>query len=398
METSKVVILVPFFEREGGVSAVAHFLYGVLSESRYYAPRIISLASSSQDSVSSRLLSPSSWGGRTYRLGVHRGIQYEHFGSSVAEFEPLRYAPRGELTETLNDFDLVQVVAGHPAWALVSVNLDVPVALQVATLARVERSMKMTEGDGLLGYWRGMMTYLTHQLGQYALRQVDTVFVENQWMLDHVSTTAPSTETIFAPPGIDTHQYSPSETPFSERDYILSVGRFGDRRKNVQLLFNAYARLHQDLRDDCPPLNLAGRTPPPQEVWAVAEEHGVRENITFHADVSERRLIKLYRKAKLFMLSSDEEGLGLVILEAMGCGIPVVSTRCGGPETAVQDGRTGRLVPVGDAGALASAARELLQSPQKLKSMGENARSRAVNVFSKEATGERFKRVYNQLI
>jgi len=302
------------------------------------------------------------------------------------------------LTDVLNRYDLAQVVAGHPAWSLPVLKADIPVALQVATLARLERASDMTTGYGLLRVWRILMTHLTHYLGQIALRRVEAVFVENKSMLDHVSTTAPSTEVVFAPPGIDTKKYSPSETPFGERDYILSVGRFADRRKNVGLLFKAYARPREGLQDDCPSLKLAGRTAPPQEAWTVAKKLGVREHVTFHAAVSEERLVELYREAKLFMLSSDEEGLGLVILEAMGCGIPVISTKCGGPETAVEDGRTGRLVSVGETEALAAAARELLCDPQKLESMGERARSRAVDVFSKEATGDRFKRAYDRLI
>ena len=62
-------------------------------------------------------------------------------------------------------------------------------------------------------------------------------------------------------------------------------------------------------------------------------------------------LVELYRGAALLALSSDEEGLGLVILEAMASGIPVVSTACGGPQTSVVDGETGFLTPVGDAAA-----------------------------------------------
>ena len=61
----------------------------------------------------------------------------------------------------------------------------------------------------------------------------------------------------------------------------------------------------------------------------------------------------------MFLLSSNEEGLGLVIGEAMAAGLPVVSTRCGGPETFVVEGVTGYLTPVGDAQAMALKIAEL---------------------------------------
>jgi glycosyltransferase involved in cell wall biosynthesis len=235
-------------------------------------------------------------------------------------------------------------------------------------------------------------------MGDRALRQVDAVLVENSWMHDYVEETASSTQTIFAPPGVDAEQFTPSDTLFKERDYILSVGRFGDPRKNAPLLFKAYAKLRNQSQGHVPSLVIAGRTAPPEKAWAVAERHGVREHITFHKDVSRDRLIDLYREAKLFLLSSDEEGLGLVLLEAMACGVPVVSTDCGGPKTVVRESHTGTLVPTGDAEALARAAASLLRDDDTLYTYGKNARQRIVEHFSEDATAQRFFAVYDELM
>jgi glycosyltransferase involved in cell wall biosynthesis len=69
-------------------------------------------------------------------------------------------------------------------------------------------------------------------------------------------------------------------------------------------------------------------------------------------------------KADVFVLSSAWEGLGNVIIEALLCGTPVVSTDCpSGPAEILENGRYGRLVPVGDPDALASAIAEALRSP-----------------------------------
>ena len=241
------------------------------------------------------------------------------------------------------------------------------------------------------------MTRIATRMGDWALQNVDTTFVENEWMQTHVQNVAPSTNTVFAPPGVDTETFRPSDIPYADREYILSVGRFADPRKNVHLLFETYARLKERLGPDAPNLVLAGRTAPPADAWDLAEHRGIADSISFLEDVSLDRLVDLYREAKLFVLSSDEEGLGLVILEAMACGVPVVSTDCGGPGTVVQDGETGRLVPTRDADRLADAAVTLLRHPSRLQSFGANSRERAVSEFSEEATIRRFRKEYERL-
>jgi glycosyltransferase involved in cell wall biosynthesis len=234
-------------------------------------------------------------------------------------------------------------------------------------------------------------------MGDWALREVDSVFVENEWMKQYVRDTAPTTNTVFAPPGVDSNTFQPSDTPHGEREYILSVGRFEDPRKNVHLLFEAYAKLKDRLGQETPDLVLAGRTAPSTEAWNLTETYGIRGSITFYEDVPLDHLVDLYREAKLFMLSSDEEGLGIVLLEAMACGVPVVSTDCGGPSTVVQHGETGRLAPIGNAEKLADAAEDLLSNPSRLQSMGENSRERIVSEFSEKATIQRFRTEYERL-
>ncbi|MCS4044981.1 glycosyltransferase involved in cell wall biosynthesis [Salinibacter ruber] len=394
-----IAIVIPSLQTGGGVTTVARFLYGVLQGQPGYDPNYVSIATQRDDSASLRLLKPDTWvSGIQVETGTDEGNPYRHVGAFLTEFEFQRYRPRPKLTRILNEHDLIQVVAGHPAWALVAGNTDSPVSLQVATLANVERAMKRQEGGGLIGTWRSLMTRVATWLGDRALRQVDAVFVENDWMYEHVQEIAPSTEAVFAPPGVDADTFVPSSTPFTERDYILSVGRFGDPRKNVSLLFKAYARIREALGDEAPPLVLAGRTGPSGDAWKVAERCDVRQHVTFLEDVSHERLVELYQEAQLFLLSSDEEGLGLVILEAMACGIPVVSTDCGGPSTVVQEGETGRLVPKRDPDKLASEAVDLLRDPSLLQKYGQNARERIVQKFSEEATMNEFLDVYEDLL
>jgi glycosyltransferase involved in cell wall biosynthesis len=394
---SRIAIVVHDLANTGGVGTVARFLRDVIGQSERFEADVFSLALSSTDRASLRLRDPQTW---TQGVRVHSetdgGVAYEHVGAVASEIEYCRYQPRAALTERLCDYDLVQVVGGYPAWAHAVRSVDAPVALQVATLAREERASALDAGWHPLSLWRRFMVRVTHRLDHSALRHIDAAFVENQWMYDHLSKHMPPDNVIFAPPGVDTEQFSPGPPP-STGDHILSVGRFEDPRKNIMLLFEAYARL-RDRADAVPPLVLAGRSAPPDEAWIRAEVLGIRDAVTFRADVSMEELVRLYQTAALYVVSSNEEGLGLTILEAMASGRPVVGTACGGPSTTVLDGETGRLVPVGDAEALAEAMNDILRTPERADAMGKRGRERVEQHFSKTATGQRFLETYDQLL
>ncbi|PEN06512.1 hypothetical protein CRI93_09525 [Longimonas halophila] len=394
---TRIALVVPDLSTSGGVSTVAHFLTEVVRESSAFEVDLFSVALGSSDRASVQLRSPSTWttGVQVLPETKHE-LSYSHVGAAVSEVEYFRYQPRAALTRRLNTYDLVQVVAGTPAWTHLCRDVHVPVALQVATLTREERQSALSSSIHPIALWRQLMARITDRLDHTALSHADVVFVENQWMYDHLTEYLPDEQVVFAPPGVDTERFTPGDVP-SQRSYILSVGRFADARKNVPLLFDAYAQYRQTAAHPLP-LVLAGRTAPPPDAWAQAEKLGIRDAVTFEEDVPADALPALYREAALYVVSADEEGLGLTILEAMASGCPVVSTNCGGPSTSVVEGETGHLTPVGDADALAKAMTDVLSDAERTDAMGQAGRKRAASVFSKESTGQRFLDVYKQLV
>lgn len=137
---------------------------------------------------------------------------------------------------------------------------------------------------------------------------------------------------------------------------ILAVGSLKDQ-KNQPLLLRAIAAIERpDAR-----LMLVGQGESEVALRALASDLGIADRVIFagfHADPT-----PFYATADLFVLSSDYEGFGNVIVEAMACGTPVVSTDCpSGPAEILQGGRFGCLVPVGDAPALARAMEAALDT------------------------------------
>ena len=127
----RVALVVPGLEEGGGVPAVALFLARIMRESGRYEPHFISLPMGSSDPMSVSLRAPSTWkSGARVAQGEWGGEPFSLVGNHLSEFEFQRYRPRCVLTDLLAGFDLVQIVAGAPAWGWIARDLTVPVALQ----------------------------------------------------------------------------------------------------------------------------------------------------------------------------------------------------------------------------------------------------------------------------
>lgn len=146
---------------------------------------------------------------------------------------------------------------------------------------------------------------------------------------------------------------------------IISVGSFKDV-KNYPLLLHAIAAL---LERQQVKLLLLGDGIMRDELEKLASNLGISEKVImpgFHEDPT-----PFYQTADLFVLSSNREGLPTVLIEAMGCGLPVVSTDCpSGPAEILNNGEFGTLVPVNDAEKLAQAMEQALNTkhdPERLR-------------------------------
>lgn len=128
-------------------------------------------------------------------------------------------------------------------------------------------------------------------------------------------------------------------------------GRFDDPRKNIGLLFEALALVRRQ-GHEVSALLIGGE--PTAAIAAQLAACGIEGGVEFRSYGGRNALRSHLRTLDVFVVPSHQEGLCIAALEAMACGIPVVSTRCGGPEEFVIDGETGRLVGF-DAAEMADA-------------------------------------------
>jgi glycosyltransferase involved in cell wall biosynthesis len=174
---------------------------------------------------------------------------------------------------------------------------------------------------------------------------------------------------------IDTDEFHPSATHSSRwREFagwtLISVGRLDDPRKNIPALLKALPLVQEKIGKIR--LKLIGSGA--ESVTSYIEEMKLGPIVECLGHVPKTRLVQELQSSDLFILPSRQEGLGLVVLEAMACGLAVVSTRCGGPEKHVRDGETGYLVAQNDHKAIAAGIIQALQDPDKLLEMGIYAR------------------------
>ena len=102
-------------------------------------------------------------------------------------------------------------------------------------------------------------------------------------------------------------------------------------------------------------------------------------------------------KADVFVLSSLSEGISNAVLEAMSCGLPVVTTDCGGMREAVRDGIEGFVVPVRDPDEMAAALHKLAQSPELRNKMGRAGRERVLSAFNSQAQIDAFVNLFESV-
>ena len=177
--------------------------------------------------------------------------------------------------------------------------------------------------------------------------------------------------------------------------YILYLGGF-DQRKNLGALLRAYHRTSAILERETPPLVIAGGlpavdTPMFPDPRRLASELGISRRVIFTGWVEEQDKPALYTGALFFTFLSLYEGFGLMPLEAMSCGTPVLASRTSSLPEVVGDG--GLLVDPEDINETTDGMITLLSDPQLREQLAENALAQAAE-FDWKRTADQTLKVY----
>ena len=195
---------------------------------------------------------------------------------------------------------------------------------------------------------------------------------------------------IQVPYGVDLTRFQSEDGERGDGFEVVFCGNLS-MRKGVPLLLEAFQRLKRpDAR-----LTLVG-PPSPETKELLASWPDARVRAV--GRVPQEELVRYYQRAHVFCLPSLEEGLAMVLAQAMAMGLPVVATSESGAEELVERGRQGLLVPARDVGALAEALQHLSDDPELRRAQGEAARQRVQSGHSWSDYGRRVSAAYHDAL
>jgi glycosyltransferase involved in cell wall biosynthesis len=173
--------------------------------------------------------------------------------------------------------------------------------------------------------------------------------------------------------GVDSQQFRPNNK-VKRKNQILSVGRI-TKFKNLNLVIQAVKILQE--RHIKFKLFVIGEGEEKENLVALTKKLNLDNEIVFTNSISDKKLIKYYQSSKALILCSESEPFGLVAVEAMAAGLPVVAFQSGGPAETVIHDKTGFLIEKNNLTSLINKITELLSNVKLFNNLSRNSVIRA---------------------
>jgi D-inositol-3-phosphate glycosyltransferase len=287
---------------------------------------------------------------------------------------------------------------------------QVPLVAQFHTLARLKNRVARDEAEREFG--------ARLDIEQMAMNEADRVIalsgVDKRQMASHYGACPRKIDVV--PGGVDPSRFRPGSRAVARSELglppdaavLLFVGRI-QRLKGVEVLLRAAAELNVPDRLARPlrVLIVGGQTdgghqrsPEQREIArlrALAGRLGLDGLVSFVGAVEQARLPVYYRAADATVMPSSYESFGLVAVESMACGTPVVASQVGGLRSLVEDGETGFLIPWRHPGLFADRLELLVRQPALAARLGRAGRAK-MRALSWGSTAERLLELYGELL
>ncbi len=199
------------------------------------------------------------------------------------------------------------------------------------------------------------------------------------------------------PVGVDHTVFRPLEGRVRRRARIMTTASADVPMKGLVPLLEALAKLRAEYPSV--ELNVVGRLKPESRAAVAIRRLGLDGAVSFVSGITDHELVEMYAESEVAVVPSLYEGFSLPAIEAMACGVPLVTTTGGAlPEVVGRHGHTALLVPPNDPDALATAIGRLLSNAQLRDRLGRAGRQRVLNRFTWRITAEKTLEQYEEVL
>jgi len=195
------------------------------------------------------------------------------------------------------------------------------------------------------------------------------------------------------PNGVDTTQFTPLDKK-SREPLILFVGSLIPR-KGVNYLLQAMPYVFLSVPEYR--LVIVGEGPEKPFLHQLTKDLGIEDRVSFVGDQPHQEVKRWMQRARVLVLPSLEEGMGVVLVEALACGTPVVASCIDGIKDVVTP-EVGILVPPADSKAMSEAIVEILRDPERWAEASRSARARAEMYYRWDKIAKRYVELYQTLV
>lgn len=243
----------------------------------------------------------------------------------------------------------------------------------------------LTEHTSIVKYYRSFI----HKLCvKYALKKSYEVICVSRALREEVLNVI-RRHVVVIPNVIDTSQFHLVREKHDKIN-IGFLGSLNNRNKGLDLLLQAISSIDKiNIR-----VYIGGKGNLEDEFIRQAEQLNLADICTFYGGILPEKRQEFYSKLDMFILPSRYETFGIVIVEAMACGIPVISTKCGGPEDIITE-ETGILVQKNNVNDLADAIKKMIQNLPSYNK--DEIRKYAEENFGKDIFVKRIKSLYQEI-
>jgi glycosyltransferase involved in cell wall biosynthesis len=229
-----------------------------------------------------------------------------------------------------------------------------------------------------------------------AFERADRVLAVSRALAESLARYMDPARVEVVPNVVDTEFFSLPPAPRSSPPFTFVVVAALRRKKGLDVLLRAFRAAFGESSEKVR-LRIGGGGPLADELKNLSRSLGLEDRVAFLGRLSRQEVRREMWEANVAVLPSRVETFGVVVIEAMSTGLPVLATRCGGPEEIITED-TGWLVEPEDPQALAEGLRTALEGASYLGSSAERIRGHVCRRYSESAVANRLRNVYRAVV